>query len=64
MKQDIITELRTPERLREALDVVEIVLGFLSSGGGRAEKPLGDYIDKTLKMKKRCFSQKVTQIQT
>ena len=64
MKQDIITELRTPDRLREALDVVEIVLGFLSSGGGRAEKPLGDYIDKTLKMKKRRFSQKVTQIQT
>ena len=64
MKQDIITELRTPDRLREALDVVEIVLGFLSSGGGRADKPLGDYIDKTLKMKKRRFSQKVMQIQT
>jgi hypothetical protein len=38
---------------------VEIVLGFLSSGGGRADKPLGEYIDKTLKMKKRRFSQKV-----
>ena len=42
-----------------ALDVVEIVLGFLSSGGGKAEKLLGEYIDKTLKMKKRRFSQKV-----
>ena len=52
-------ELNTPDRLREALDVVEIVLGFLSSGGGKADKPLGDYIDKTLKMKKRHFSKKV-----
>ena len=59
VRQDIIAELRTPDRLREALDVVEIVLGFLSSGGGKADKPLGDYIDKTLKMRKRRFSQKV-----
>ena len=59
VRQDIIAELRTPDRLREALDVVEIVLGFLSSGGGKAEKPLGEYIDKTLRMKKRRFSQKV-----
>ena len=59
MRQDIIAELRTPDRLREALDVVEIVLGFLSSGGGKADKLLGEYIDKTLKMKKRRFSQKV-----
>ena len=59
MRQDIIAELHTPDRLREALDVVEIVLGFLSSGGGKADKHLGEYIDKTLKMKKRRFSQKV-----
>jgi hypothetical protein len=39
---------------------MEIVLGFLSSGGGRAEKSLGDYIDKTLKMKNRHFSKKVS----
>ena len=38
---------------------MEIVLGFLSSGGGRADKPLGDYIDKMLKMKRRPFSSKV-----
>ena len=60
VKQAIIAELRTPDRLREALDVVEIVLGFLSSGGGKADKPLGEYIDKTLRMKKRRFSQKVS----
>ena len=59
VRQDIVAELRTPDRLREALDVVEIVLGFLSSGGGKAGKLLGEYIDKTLKMKKRHFSQKV-----
>ena len=59
VRQDIIAELYTPDRLREALDVVEIVLGFLYSGGGKADKPLGDYIDKTLRMKHRHFSQKV-----
>ena len=59
IRQDIVSELRTPDRLRDALDVIEIVLGFLSSGGGKAEKPLGDYIDKTFKMKKRRFSEKV-----
>ena len=59
VRQAIVAELRTPDRLREALDVVEIVLGFLSSGGGKADKPLGEYIDKTLRMKKRRFSQKV-----
>jgi hypothetical protein len=58
-KQEILSELRTSDRLREALDVVEIVLGFLSSGGGSAKKPLGEYIDKLLKMKRRPFSSKV-----
>ena len=62
MRQDIIAELRTPDHLRDALDVVEIVLGFLSSGGGKAEKVLGEYIDKTLKMKRRRFSQKVIAV--
>ena len=59
VRQAIIAELKTPHLLRESLDVMEIVLGFLSSGGGRADKPLGDYIDKTLKMDERNFSQKV-----
>ena len=61
MKQDIIAELRTPDRLRDALDVVETVLGFLSSGGGKAaDKPLGEYMDKTLKMNEVYFCQKVS----
>ena len=60
VRQAIIGNLPTPDRLREALDVVEIVLGFLSSGGGKADKPLGEYIDKTLRMKKRYFSKEVS----
>ena len=39
--------------------MVEIVLGFLSSGGGKADRSLGGYINHTLKMKKRHFSEKV-----
>ncbi len=52
VQREILAELRTPDRLRENLDVVDIVIGFLSSGGGKAEKPLGDYIHRVLKMKK------------
>ena len=59
MQREILSELRTPDRIRENLDVVDIVLGFLSSGGGRPSKPLGEYVDKVLKMKRRPFSQKV-----
>ena len=47
------------DRIREALDVVDIVLGFLSSGGGRADRQLGEYITRALRMKKRFFSEKV-----
>ena len=41
------------------LDIVDIVLGFLSSGGGNADKPLGEYVERVLKMKSRNFSEKV-----
>ena len=58
IQQDIITELRTPDRLRETLDVVDIVLGFLSSGGGTPKVTLKKYID-THQMKKKTFSAKV-----
>ena len=51
--------MHTPDRLRKTLDVVEIVLGFLSSGGGKAGRSLWGYINHTLKMKKRPFSEKV-----
>lgn len=59
VKKEILTELRTPARICGNLDVVDIVIGFLSSGGGRAEKPLGEYMDKVLQMKGRPFSSKV-----
>ena len=59
MQKEIIQELRTPDRLRETLDVVDIVLGFLSTGGGRANQSLRWYINNTLKMKRRPFSEKV-----
>lgn len=60
-QKEIIKEQRTPDRLRASLDVVDIVLGFLSSGRGKAEKPLEEYIRKILKMKKP-FSQKVQHV--
>ena len=58
-KKEILAELRTPDLICENLDVVDIVLGFLSSGGGKPDKPLGEYVDKVLKMKRRPFSKKV-----
>ena len=58
-KKEILAELRTPDLIRENLDVVDIVLGFLSSGGGKPDKLLGEYVDKVLKMKRRPFSKKV-----
>jgi hypothetical protein len=60
VRNDIIAELSTPDRLRATLDVIEIVLGFLSSSGGMADRSLGTYIDKTLKMKSRQFSQEAS----
>ena len=59
MQQQIIQEIGTPDRLRETLDVVDVVLGFLSSGGGKANQSLGEYVNQTLKMKGRRFSGKV-----
>ncbi len=59
VQQDIITELRTPEKLRESLDVVDIVLGLVSSGGGSHDVSLRNYI-KTRRMGKKPFSEKVT----
>ena len=59
MKKEILKELNSPAGIRSNLDVVDIVLGFLSSGGGKAEKPLGEYVDKVLKMKGRPFSDEV-----
>ena len=62
LQREILSELRTADRIRENLDVVDIVIGFLSSGGGKAEKPLGEYIDRVLKMRRRPFCQKVRTV--
>ena len=59
IQQDILTEVHTLEGVHEILDVIDIVLGFLSSGGGSADKPLGEYVEKVLKMNTRKFSPKV-----
>ena len=39
--------------------MVDIVIGFLSSGGGKADQQLKEYITHALRMKKRFFSKKV-----
>ena len=62
MQQEILAELHTLERVHETLDIVDIVLGFLSSGGADSDKPLGEYVEKVLRMKTRYFSQKVKHI--
>ena len=55
---DILRELATPDKLRKCLDVVEIVLGFLTSGGGKPTLRLRSYL-KRLKMERKAFSEKV-----
>ena len=59
LQQEILAELHTLERVRDMLDVVDIVLGFLSSGGGNADQSLGEYVERVLKMKTKKLSQKV-----
>ena len=43
---------RDPHRLSELLDVVEIVLGFLASAGGKPDQTFHYYIAKTLTMQR------------
>ena len=58
-RKEILAELPSPAHLRANLDVIDTVLGFLSSGGGKPSKSLGKYIEKVLKMRKGSFSKKV-----
>ena len=58
-QQDIINELQTTQRMRYCLDVVEIVMSFLASGGQKAEIRLDDYLVRALRMKNRFNSRKV-----
>ncbi len=59
IQQDIVTELRTPDKLKESLDVVDVVLGLLSSGGASYDISLHKYI-LFGKMGKKPFSAKVS----
>ena len=51
----ILAELRSPQKLSEVLDVIDVVLGFLASAGGNPSMSLGDYAKKILKMNRRLF---------
>lgn len=62
VQMDILRELGSPDKLRKSLDVVEIVLGFLTSGGGKPKTRLVSYLKK-LKMEKKTFSEKVSECQ-
>ena len=57
-----MNELGSMQRLRECLDVVEIVIGFLSSNKSVASTELRTYIGRFLKMEKRFKSEKVATI--
>lgn len=59
VQQDILQELPSTDLLRRSLDVVDIVLGFLSSSGGKPKTSLAGYLKK-LKMDHKPFSEKVT----
>ena len=56
---DIVTELGSIQRMRDCLDVVEIVIGFLSSGKNNANMELKTYIKRVLRMENRFVSKKV-----
>lgn len=58
VQQSILQELPAPDLLRKSLDVVDTVLGFLSSSGGKPNASLEGYLKK-LKMGDKNFSEKV-----
>ena len=43
-------------KLKEAMDAVEIILVFVSSGGAKAEKNLGEYAERALRMDRQFCS--------
>ena len=59
IQQEIVTELKTSDKLRESLDVVDIIMGLLSSGGGDPKQKLKKYIDSR-KMSRKSFSAKAS----
>ena len=63
-QQDIVAELQSVQKIRDCLDVVEIVMGFLASGGQKADTGLDHYLTTALKMKHRFSSRKVSESMT
>ena len=61
-QQDIVAELKTVQKIRDCLDVVEIVMRFLASGGQKADDRLDNYLETALKMKHRFNCKKVSLI--
>ena len=47
----LCSALRTPNQLKNTLEDISILLGFLSSMGGNGETYIRDYANKTLRMK-------------
>ena len=56
LQEQIVNELRSMHKLKEAIDAVEIILVFVSSGGAKADKNLGEYAERALKMDKQFCS--------
>eukprot|EP00731_Ephydatia_muelleri_P024171 Em0016g442a len=56
LQEQIINELRSMHRLKEAMDAIEIILVFVSSGGAKADKNLGEYAERALRMDKQFCS--------
>ena len=54
-----MADLPSVQKIRDCLDVVEIVMGFLASGGQKADTRLDHYLMTALKMKDRFSSRKV-----
>ena len=59
-QQDIVAELNTVQKIRDCLDVVEIVMGFLASGGQKSDNRLENYLETALKMNHRFNCKKVS----
>ena len=55
-REKVINELKLMDKLKEAMDAVEIILVFVSKGGAKADKNLGEYAERALKMDKQCCS--------
>jgi len=58
VQEDILSDLVEIDQLCDSLDVVNILLGFLSTGGGRADSRLEDYLRK-LRMETKPISKMV-----